>query len=90
MTNSADSDQLASLEANWSESTLFAKAGHIRVQQDKGQPVLMKRPKKKKKKKEEKEKRCLLSIKLNIENIAIRNNCHRDNTGFIICNENLF
>ena len=36
MTNSADPDQLASEEANWSESTLFAKAGYIRVQQDKG------------------------------------------------------
>ena len=30
MTNSADPDQLASSEANWSGSTLFAKAGHIR------------------------------------------------------------
>ena len=36
MTNSADPDQLASSEANWSGSTLFAKEGHIRVQQDKG------------------------------------------------------
>ena len=27
MANSADSDQLASEEANWSGSTLFAKAG---------------------------------------------------------------
>ena len=36
MTNSVDPGQLASLEANWSGSTLFAKAGHIRVQQDKG------------------------------------------------------
>ena len=34
MANSADPDQLASSEANW--STLFAKAGYIRVQQDKG------------------------------------------------------
>ena len=33
MTNSADPDQLAS-EANWSGSTLFAKAGPIQVQQD--------------------------------------------------------
>ena len=33
MANSADSDQL---EANWSGSTLFAKAAYIRVQQDKG------------------------------------------------------
>ena len=33
--NSADLDQLASSEANWSGSTLFAKAGYI-VQQDKG------------------------------------------------------
>ena len=29
MTNSADPDQLASEEANWSGSTLFVKAGHI-------------------------------------------------------------
>ena len=36
MANSADPDQLASEEANWSGSTLFVKAGHIRVQQDKG------------------------------------------------------
>ena len=36
MANSADPDQLASSEANWSGSTLFAKAEHIRVQQDKG------------------------------------------------------
>ena len=36
MANSADLDQLASSEANWSGSTLFAKAGYIRVQQDKG------------------------------------------------------
>ena len=35
MSNSADLDQLAS-EANRSRSTLFAKAGYIRVQQDKG------------------------------------------------------
>ena len=36
MTNSVDPDQLASEEANWSWSTLFAKAGYIRIQQDKG------------------------------------------------------
>ena len=36
MQNSADPDQLASSEANWSESTLFAKAGYIWVQQDNG------------------------------------------------------
>ena len=41
MANSADpdqlaSDQLASSEANWSGTTLFAKAGYIRVQQEKG------------------------------------------------------
>ena len=36
MANSAYSDQLASSEANWSGSTLFAKAGYIQVQQDKG------------------------------------------------------
>ena len=35
MTDSADPDQLASSEANWSGSTLFAKE-YIRVQQDKG------------------------------------------------------
>ena len=34
MANSADPDQLASSEANWSGSTLFAKAGYIQVQQD--------------------------------------------------------
>ena len=28
MTNSADADQLASEEANWSGSTLFAKSGY--------------------------------------------------------------
>ena len=36
MANSADPDQLASLEANWSRSTLFAKVGYIQVQHDKG------------------------------------------------------
>ena len=38
VTNSADPDQLASSEANWSVSvsTLFAKAGYIRVQQLEG------------------------------------------------------
>ena len=36
MTSIADPYQLASSELNWSESTLFAKAGYIRVQQDKG------------------------------------------------------
>ena len=36
MANSADSDQLASSEANRSGSTLFAKAGYIRAQQYKG------------------------------------------------------
>ena len=36
MTNSVDPDQLASSEANWSGSILFAKAGHIQVQQDQG------------------------------------------------------
>ena len=36
MANSADSEQLASSEANWSGSTLFAKARYIWVQQDKG------------------------------------------------------
>ena len=29
MANSADPDQLASEEANWSGSTLFAKTGHV-------------------------------------------------------------
>ena len=36
MANSIDPDQLASSEANWYGSTLFAKAGYIPVQQDKG------------------------------------------------------
>ena len=36
MTNSADPDQLASEEAKWSGSTLFAKTEYIRAQQDKG------------------------------------------------------
>ena len=36
MTNSADPDQLASLEANWSGSTLFAKVGYIWDQHNKG------------------------------------------------------
>ena len=36
MANSADPDQLASSEANWSGSTLFVQAGHIRFQQAKG------------------------------------------------------
>ena len=35
MTNSADPDQLAFSEANWSGFTLFAMAGYIWVQQDK-------------------------------------------------------
>ena len=35
MANSADPDQLSS-EANWSGSTLFAKARYTRIQQDKG------------------------------------------------------
>ena len=29
MTNSAEPDQLASKEANWSGSALFAKIGHV-------------------------------------------------------------
>ena len=36
MANSADPDQLASSEANWSGSALFAKTEYIQVQQDKG------------------------------------------------------
>ena len=36
MANSADPDQLASSEANWSGSPLFAKAEYIRVQKDQG------------------------------------------------------
>ena len=36
METSADPDQLASEEANWSGSTLCAKAGHIQDQPDKG------------------------------------------------------
>ena len=34
MVNSADPDQLASSEANWSGSALFAKAVYIQVQQE--------------------------------------------------------
>ena len=41
MANSPDPDQLASSEANWSESTLFAKAGYIQDQQDKGCKVYL-------------------------------------------------
>ena len=36
MANSADPDQLASEEANWFGSILFAKAEYIRVELDKG------------------------------------------------------
>ena len=36
MANSADPNQLASSEANWSGPALFAKVGYIRVQQVKG------------------------------------------------------
>ena len=36
MADNADPDQLASSEASWSGSTLFAKAGFIGVQHDKG------------------------------------------------------
>ena len=36
MANSADLDHLASSEANWYGCTLFAKAGYIQVQQEKG------------------------------------------------------
>ena len=36
MTNSADPDQMAYSEANWSESSLFVKSGYIQVQHDKG------------------------------------------------------
>ena len=36
MSNSVDPDQLAYEEANWSGSALFAKTGHIQVQQDYG------------------------------------------------------
>ena len=36
MTNSADPDQLALSDANWSGSTLFVNAGYIPIQQDKG------------------------------------------------------
>ena len=35
MANSADPDQLASSEANWSGSSLFAKAWYIQAEQDK-------------------------------------------------------
>ena len=44
MANSADPGQLASEEANWSGSTLFAKAGPLWVQQDQGLPIVVGRP----------------------------------------------
>ena len=40
MANSADLDQLASSETNWSGSALFAKAVYNRVQQDKCSELL--------------------------------------------------
>ena len=40
MTNSGDPDQLAFSEANWSGSTLFAKAGFVWGQKDKGLQIL--------------------------------------------------
>ena len=36
MAKTAGPDQLASKEANWSGSTLFAKVGYFCVQQDQG------------------------------------------------------
>ena len=39
MANSAAPDHLASSDANWSGATLFAKAGYVLVQQDKGQNI---------------------------------------------------
>ena len=36
MANSVDPDQLASSEAIWSGSALFAKTQNIRIQQDQG------------------------------------------------------
>ena len=36
MAKSTDPDQLAFEETNWSGSKLFAKAGYIQVQYDKG------------------------------------------------------
>ena len=36
MANTADPDQFASSEANWSGSTQFEKPGYIRVQRDQG------------------------------------------------------
>ena len=49
MANSVDPDQLASSEANWSGSTLFANAAYIHAQQDKDQckKMLSSMPKKK-------------------------------------------
>ena len=37
MTNSADPDQLASSEANWSGSTLFGKTGHVVFSKKRGE-----------------------------------------------------
>ena len=36
MTNNVDPDHLASSEANWSGSAVFANAGHIQVEQGQG------------------------------------------------------
>ena len=36
LANSADPDQLASSEANWTGASLFVKTGHIPDQQDQG------------------------------------------------------
>ena len=41
MVNSADPDQLASSEANWSGSSLFEKVGHMRAQQDQGLKLIV-------------------------------------------------
>ena len=56
MTNRADQDQLASSEANWSGSTLFAKTGRVDFSKRRVNNVMTGRwsAKKKKKKKEKK------------------------------------
>ena len=43
MTNSADPDQLAFSEANWSGSTLFAKIGHVVLSKRRVNPQVLRK-----------------------------------------------
>ena len=76
MTNSADPDELASSEANWSGSTLFAKAGYIWVQLDKVKKYSRNTPTKTKLSKsfgKKKKKKCAKWYK----NAALAKHCSR-------------